>query len=154
MKLFITLIAVFFSFAQLSHAQFVIIGNEDLPKEQLTIEEIRDIFSGETGTWDNGDKIRFSERKENTSYLMEFYKELGLHRTFFRRNRVKKVNEDPSRLGSIFKSDVRILTFVSETSGAIGVVSESAANLFSGPLKTIQIKSKSTAEDGSNAEKK
>lgn len=153
MKLIITLFALLFSIAQAGQAQFSIIGHENLAENQLTIQELRDIFSGERGTWKNGQRIRFSERKETTSYLMEFYKELGLRRTFFRQNRIKNVQEDPTRLGSMFKSDEQILTFVSENPGAIGVVSETAANLFSGSIKIINIE-RDIGEDASTADKK
>lgn len=120
-------------------AQYAIIGHSDLPQNELTLDEVRDIFSGETGTWENGLKIKFTERKETTSYLMNFYKDLGLHRTFFKRNRIENAQTDPSRLGSLLPSDERIVRFVSENKGAIGVVSESALEGISVDLKIIEI---------------
>lgn len=116
---------VLFSFpgftAEEQEQQLVIIVHEDV-EDSLTKEDIKSIFLGRKTRWTNDEKITFVVYTEEMVYKT-FLKDYVGKTIFQYRNYWKKqVFTGKGRMPGMLKTSEEVITFVSETKGAMSFV--------------------------------
>lgn len=115
-----------FVFLSLSiKAQIAVIANKSVPVNQLTKQQLLDIYSGEIRSWNNGDPIFVFDLRTDLEIRDDFYQLIGRSSSRMKSIWMKKLlsgeGEPPKEIDS---QDALILK-IENSAGAIGFISSS-----------------------------
>ncbi len=133
----VILISLFFLPTSSCFAEIFLIANRDVPIDELTKNEIKDIFLGNIKKWKNGSKILFA-----VMYKTDIHKKFAREYTHKSTSQFKnywrnKVFIGEGRMPAICKNAADLVTFVSKTKGSIAYINENPSN---DHVKLIKVK--------------
>ena len=102
----------------------VIICNKDIPENSLTAQELKDIFTWNKKTWEDGTKIVFvllKERDVFNAFAREF---LGKSYNQYEMSIKNEIFINGYKTPKSFKTEEQVILFVSKTKGAVGFISK------------------------------
>ncbi|MFH2000257.1 MAG: substrate-binding domain-containing protein [Planctomycetota bacterium] len=105
----------------------VIIVHPDVVDEELTVDQIRDIFLGNKTQWANGNKITFfilKNSETHDSFLKNYVNKSGSQYTKYWRY---QVFTGVGRAPKSFTTEGKLVDYVARTPGSIGYLSEKEA---------------------------
>lgn len=121
------------AFAQ---SQFVVVANSDVPVESIDKSTIKRIYNGFTTQWKNSTKIKpcYMEIPNN-----DFWNYIGMTETNFKKFWTKRVFSGNGVSPIEHKSSTDLVKYVSEISGAIGILRIEDKKLAEGKCKFVSL---------------
>lgn len=104
--------------------EVVLIVNSTIPLEQLSKNDVRDLYLGRTKMWANGQNVKLAwlvESEISRQFLSEFVRKSPRQFNNYWKNMVFTGNAHI--IPRYFDSEASLIQYVSETKGAIGYVS-------------------------------
>ena len=101
----------------------VIICNKDVPENSLTAQEIKDIFTWNKKTWEDGTKITFVLFKERDIFHAFTREYLNKSYRQYEMTIKNEIFINGYRMPKSFKTEEQVISYVSKTKGAIGFIS-------------------------------
>ena len=104
-------------------AQVVVIANKNVPADSVSADSIKDIYLGNKGSWNNGQKVVFVTLKSGEANDTFMQKYVSKSSSQFNSYWKKMVFTGKGSFPKAFDSDDEMVKYISVTDGAIGYVS-------------------------------
>ncbi len=132
---FFMCLPIFFLASEL-WAQVTVIANKNVPVNMLTADAVKNIYLGNKGSWDNGQKIVFVTLKSGDANDFFVQQYVGKSSSQFNSYWKKMVFTGKGSFPKSFNSEDEMIRYISVTDGAIGYVSHGADTI---SVKTINV---------------
>lgn len=122
MKLSIILFLLILMLSGSAMAELTVIANESVPVNELSANDIKQIFTGKKRSWDNGDIIAPAALVSGESHEAFLSRFIEKSRMQFRTHWKKLVFTGQAQALKEFESESDLVEFVAGTKGAIGYI--------------------------------
>ena len=102
----------------------VIICNKDVPENSLTVQEVKDIFTWNKKTWEDGTKITFVLLKKKDIFHAFAREYIGKSYKQYEMSIKNEIFINGYKMPKSFKTEEQVISYVSKTKGAIGFISK------------------------------
>lgn len=116
----------------------VVVSNVSISENSIKESDIRDIFTWEKRKWSDGTPVTFALLVNKSTYKAFIHKYFGMSVKRYEqiiRNEIYINNYRPPKC---FKTDEKLIQYVSETPGAIGFVSREHDTFLVKPIVTVK----------------